>query len=377
MHSKLIGLFTLTLTSSVHAVTWQIAQNYSGSTFFDAWTYQNGIDANTTGNVLFQTREQAMQEQLTFVNAAGNAIIKVDNTTSGAGDPTFGRPSVKLLSNATVPMGSLTIMDAVHMPFGCSVWPGYWMEGPNWPDDGEIDIVENVNLATNNQYALHTLQGCMHPSAADSANIETGILAQADCFNATNNNEGCLVKDPSTSSYGAGFVQNGGGVFAVLWDDTGINIWFFNRSSIPSDVATDQPNPAGWPLPTASYPSSSCDTAKFFTPQTIIIDISICGNFAGLPSIFNPTCPGLCTDMVATPSNYDNAYFEISYIRVFTNGTSKTGTSSGVPQSGSPGSGGGSGSGGANGVPHSATSLLTLLAAVGFPVVIALFTIAL
>jgi len=62
-----------------------------------------------------------MQEQLTYVNAAGHAIIKVDNTTSGANDPTFGRPSVKLLSNATVPMGSLTIMDAVHMPFGVCV----------------------------------------------------------------------------------------------------------------------------------------------------------------------------------------------------------------------------------------------------------------
>ena len=260
---------------------------------FDAWTYQNGIDTNTTGNVLFQTRQQATQEQLTYVNSAGHAIIKVDNTTSGVGDPTFGRPSVKLLSNDTVPMGSLTILDAVHMPFGvriclvitptnylpfighyrmqCSVWPSFWMEGPNWPNDGEIDIIENVNLATTNQYSLHTTQGCMHPSAADSATIETGTLVQADCFNQTNGNTGCLVKDSSDVSFGQAFSQNGGGVFAMLWDDTGINIWFFNRSSIPPDVPTGNPNPAGWPLPTASYPSSSCNTAEFFSPQTMII----------------------------------------------------------------------------------------------------------
>ena len=90
-------------------------------TSFDGWTFQNGIDANTTGNVLYQTREQAAQQQLAFVNSAGRAIIKVDNTTNGAGDSQFGRPSVKILSNATVPAGSLILMDAVHLPFGVSV----------------------------------------------------------------------------------------------------------------------------------------------------------------------------------------------------------------------------------------------------------------
>ncbi len=96
----------------------RLHRSVSTRSSFDGWTFQNGIDTNTTGNVLYQTREQAASENLTFVNSAGNVIIKVDNTTSGAGDPTFGRPSVKILSNATVPAGSIVIMDAVHMPFG-------------------------------------------------------------------------------------------------------------------------------------------------------------------------------------------------------------------------------------------------------------------
>ena len=57
--------------------------------------------------MLFQTREQASSEKLAFVNDAGNAIIKVDNTTNGANDPTFGRPSVKMFSNEPVSEGSL------------------------------------------------------------------------------------------------------------------------------------------------------------------------------------------------------------------------------------------------------------------------------
>lgn len=219
---------------------------------------------------MYQTREQATTEQLAFVNSAGNAIIKVNNTTSGANDPTFGRPSIKIMSNATVPAGSLVIMDAIHMPFGCSVWPAYWMQGPNWPNDGEIDIVENVNLATTNRYTLHTLDGCTHPDATSSSGIETGTVVSTDCFNATNGDEGCIVQDPSTNSYGSGFATNGGGVFAMLWNDDGIKIWFFTRSSVPGDMDTSSPNPDGWGTPTAFWPTSSCDTSKFFSPQTLI-----------------------------------------------------------------------------------------------------------
>jgi hypothetical protein len=40
---------------------------------------------------------------------------------------------------------------------------------------------------------------------------------------------------------------------------------------------------------------------------------------AGAPAVFNQTCTGTCyqTWVIGPPSNYDNAYFEISYVRVF------------------------------------------------------------
>lgn len=365
--STILSTFVL----SVSAVQYKLAQNYSGSTFFDRWIFQNGIDANTTGNVLYQTQQQAQDLKLIGTNNAGNVIIKVDNTTSGANDPTFGRPSVKILSQDTMEAGSLLIFDAVHMPYGCSVWPAFWTQGSTWPDGGEIDIVENVNLATNNRMALHTTQGCQHPPAGQVQ--ETGKLVQADCFNQTNGNVGCLIQDNNGNSFGAPFAQNGGGVFATLWDDQGIRIWFFPRSTVPADAGTPNPDPTKWGTPTAFYSSSTCDFQKFFAPQTIIFDISVCGNFAGLPQVFNPTCQGKCTDLVQTPSNYDNAYFEIRYLALFTNGTSTTTASGIVP----PPSGTGSGpkpttTGKGNGtLPVERTGIFTLLIALALSVVFA------
>lgn len=194
-------------------------------------------------------------------------------------------------------------------------------------------------MGLNNNFSLHTLDGCTHPPAGSS--LETGNLLSTDCFNQTGHDMGCVVEAPTAASYGAGFAAAGGGVYAVLWNDTGISMWFFERSSIPQDLPTNNPNPDAWPLPTAFFPASSCNMEQFFKPQTLILvcllyidlklrqteklfsllqDITICGNF-GL-AIFSQTCPGNCLDLVQTPSNYDNAYFEISYIRVFeqTNG---------------------------------------------------------
>lgn len=107
-------------------------------------------------------------------------------------------------------------------------------------------------------------------------------------------------------------------------------MWFFPRDSVPSDLPTSSPNPDGWGLPVAAYPKSSCNTDQFIKAQTLILDVTICGNFAGAADVFTTTgCSGVCTDLVANPRNYDNAYFEISYIRVFSQGDAAGGVVSG------------------------------------------------
>ncbi|KJA22372.1 glycoside hydrolase family 16 protein [Hypholoma sublateritium FD-334 SS-4] len=320
-----------TLFGSTLAQQMQLANNYSGSAFFDLWNYKVGNDvtdffgnAGNEGVVNYTDQAFAQQQNLLFVNSVGNVIVKTDNFTSGVGNASFVRNSLQLLSKEQITPGTLVIMDAIHMPFGCAVWPAFWFTGgANWPSLGEIDIVENVNLATNNAYSLHTTDGCM----ASSQVAITGDLVSTDCFNATAFDEGCKVTD-STLSYGSGFANNGGGAFAMLWNDAGIQIWFFPRSSIPADLPTPNPNPSGWGTPTAFYPESTCDTTKFFGPQTMILDINVCGNFA--VDVWT-TCAAVapqCTDVVPIASTFDDAYFEIRYITVFSNSTTGSSTPS-------------------------------------------------
>lgn len=42
-------------------------------------------------------------------------------------------------------------------------------------------------------------------------------------------------------------------------------------------------------------------------------------DYAGNPTIFKQTCTGVCYDdwVAGSPSNYDNAYFEVQYVRVY------------------------------------------------------------
>ncbi|CAE6360503.1 unnamed protein product [Rhizoctonia solani] len=325
-----LALLTGLLASQLVAAQnpkYTIAQDMSG---FDGWTFTNGNDAKNYGNVAYLAKDVAMAQQLAYINPAGNAIVKVDNTTVGSPqDPAYGRASVKMNTTQPFTKGSLVIMDALHFPYGCSVWPAYWSQGSPedaWPQFGEIDIVENVNLAPVNQMSLHTSQGC---TLASDTQV-TGKIVSNDCYNNTNGNQGCIIQMPD-NSYGEAFARNGGGIYAVEWSSTGngIRAWFFPRSSIPADMTSANPDPSTWGTPTAAWPESGCNTSKFFGPQTLIINISICGAYAGSTSVFESTCPnqGSCLDLVRNPRNYDNAYFEISYVRIYSDGSTTTTTS--------------------------------------------------
>jgi len=291
---------------------YNLAKDHSGATFFDAWDYYGYWDNLTSGNVEFLDQANATSQKLAYISPQGTAIIKVDNTTNV---PTGGdRNSIRIASQELYPIGSLWVVDLLHIPYGCSVWPSVWTTGLPWPDYGELDLLEGVNLMQYNQMVVHTTPGCTKTDPPD----QTGMSDDTDCSTPS----GCIVLEEQPNSYGANFAQAGGGVFAAQLDVTGVNMWFWSRPNVPASIShANSSSPldiSAWGNPSSAYPSSTCNISEYFGAQRLTIDITLCGIWAGIPPVYAQTCTGVCDVSGPGSPTYDNAYFEINYVRGYT-----------------------------------------------------------
>jgi len=284
------------------------------------------------GDVWWLDQQDATSQSLAYINAAGNAIVRVDNFTDVPLNTK--RNSVRITTQDSFSFGSLWMIDLVHIPFGCSVWPAFWAKGQLWPNDGEIDIIEAVNLMPSNQMALHTVQGCFHTTPPNqlgaSGGGTNGLNGNGQNASDCSTGSGCVVAETKKASFGSAFAENGGGVWATQFDVSGIFMWYWPRDQLPPSVQNASPTSSmdlsDWGAPSAAYPTDSCNMTEFFTDQQLILDITLCGVWAGVPSIYNQTCmnqgtTGMCyTDSVVGPGSpkFDDAYFEIQYVRVYT-----------------------------------------------------------
>jgi len=164
---------------------------------------------------------------------------------------------------------------------------------------GEFDLLENVNKALQNQITIHTDEGCtMSPMSIAPIGIPLGT----QCASSAGNNAGCAYRDKSTQSYGQGFNDAGGGVVVHLWDNTGVQVWFFPRGQVPNDVTQGSPNSCNWPPPVASFSATTCSMDHFYD-HTLTFDITFCGDWAGA-AYGASGCPGTCASAVADPNNF-------------------------------------------------------------------------
>jgi hypothetical protein len=154
-------------------------------------------------------------------------------------------------------------------------------------------------------------QGCTQVSPNETSTL----ITSTNCSYVANENQGCIVMDPSTASFGAGFANVSGGTFVTEFATTGIRYanrpwtlwrahfssssqymvfpgwwctWFgpwliltliIQRSQIPSALSSNEStiDTSTFGIPVGNWPNTGCNIQEFFQPQQLILDITLCG----------------------------------------------------------------------------------------------------
>ncbi|EAW08208.1 glycoside hydrolase family 16 protein [Aspergillus clavatus NRRL 1] len=309
--STLLPVLGLGLSAQQALAAYVLQDDYATTaSFFNQFSFWTGEDP-THGFVNYVDRATAQNAGL--IAADNGVYLGVDYTNTAPA----GRQSVRLTSTKSYTHG-LVIIDLAHMPASiCGAWPAFWMVGPDWPNHGEIDIIEGVNDQTNNAMTLHTADGC---SIAHSG--FSGTLQTSNCFIKAPGqpaNTGCGIAASAPNTYGTPFNAGGGGVYATEWTSSAISVWFFPRTGIPADIAGGYPDPSSWGLPQARF-AGDCNIDSHFSGLQIVFDTTFCGDWAGAVwgSGACAAKAGTCNDYVANnPRDFQEAYWRVNSLKVY------------------------------------------------------------
>jgi hypothetical protein len=293
----------------------------------------------------------ALFDQLAYYNSTtGTAYMGVDYWnaySSTISDTNRGRPSIRAQTIKTYQYG-LFVVDLAHMPTGsCGTWPAFRTTSlAHWPEQGEIDIIENINSATYSQEALHTgpvpngdlceVVGNVN-TIPDQTGQQTGTQTTYNCiWNATTSDygngvqysgQGCSAANNDANNFGTSFNEYGG-VYAMEWTDELIQIWSFGpgpgSTPVPEDLANGTPDPTGWGRPIFTTWGGNCDIASHFIDHTVIFDIDFCGSWAGQQDIwqtttcYNADTAPTCNDYVAANyATFADSYWAMNSLKVY------------------------------------------------------------
>ncbi|KAJ6511907.1 glycoside hydrolase family 16 protein [Mycena vitilis] len=309
------GLHNLATNPNGSTFLWLPEDEYSGKTFFDdVFLILFGSYVNKT---------YAFENGLAYVNDDGTVGMKGDNTTwlpEGT-----NRSSVRISSNAQYNTG-LFILDLNRAPWGCGVWPAFCNSihastcmKTYTIRQGQVCLFEGVHDNEHNQVTWHTGPGCLLTLESNYTGtvVESNNAPNLNCDGNIPGNAGCGITEWSKASYGPFFEAQGGGVFAMKWDETGIAVYSFYRSAIPHDITSGSPNPANWGVPVASLAPEACDPLTYFVNHSIIFELTrLPGDWAG-NSYATSGCPGSCATRLMDPSNFVNASWSINSLKVY------------------------------------------------------------
>jgi hypothetical protein len=275
---------------------------YSGTGCTGNWgTSEVETDTNSTANV----------------SEDGNGHLNITPVDNG-GSWTSGRIETVADDFEAPAGGEMEVSTSIQQPdpgSGLGYWPAFWMLGAgfrssgagtsgtmdcsNWPSTGEIDIMEDVNAASEVAGTLHC--GVDPGGPCNETDGEgSGLTACSGCQTGYNTYS-VIVNRTDTSDESITWYLNGNEYYTVTESQIGTSTW---------EAAVDH---------------------GFF----LILDVAIGGAFPN----------GVCGCSTPTSSTSSGAAMSVGYVAVYT-----------TPGSGGGGGGGGSGGGGGTSCTTTATS---------------------
>ncbi|PQE04731.1 hypothetical protein CJF30_00004530 [Rutstroemia sp. NJR-2017a BBW] len=334
-YSATLALSLLSEVSATNA--YSLVDNYEGVNFFEMFDFYTGKDP-TSGFVSYTSKEVAENPN----SDLGMALVKTNEYNQSymgvdyVNVVTTGRPSVRIQSKKTYTQ-ALIIADLAHMPASiCGTWPAFWtVNTTNYPQYGEIDILENINEKTVSLQTLHTGDGCYISGNQYSTQLTDNITsyncndkATSSIFGAQDETSACSGTNTDPNSYGTTFNAAGGGVYAMQWTSEVIRMWNFAAGSIPADITAGTPDPSSWKTPSFTTEGGVCNIDELFANHQIIFDTTFCGGYAGQTGFWQETTcydatkyPTCNSYVAANPEAYKEAYWLINSVKVYQNAT--------------------------------------------------------
>ncbi len=200
------------------------------------WMYDTGPGSNFgTGEI------ETMTNSSSNVHLDGNGHLDITALNNGGGW-TSGRIQTTSANVGAPAGGKLEVTASIQQPnpgAGLGYWPAFWMLGPGqWPENGEIDIMEDVN-------ALSEVAGTIHcgtdPGGPcnESNGIGSGLRGCGGCQDGFHTYSMVLDRT-DTSNESITFSLDGNAYFTVTEGQVGAGTWqaaFDHNLSIIFDLA--------------------------------------------------------------------------------------------------------------------------------------------
>jgi hypothetical protein len=208
----------------------------SGSGPGSQWMYDTGPGSNFgTGEIETMTNSSAN----VHLDGAGHLDITALNN---GGNWTSGRIQTTSANVGAPAGGKLEVTASIQQPNpgnGLGYWPAFWMLGPGqWPENGEIDIMEDVNALSEVAGTIHC--GTYPGGVCNEGNgIGSGLRACGGCQTGFHTYS-MILDRTNTSAESITFYLDGTQYFSVNESQVGASTWqaaFDHNLSIIFDLA--------------------------------------------------------------------------------------------------------------------------------------------